>query len=435
MNVFGQLIRAALESLGADPAAGTRGRVWYNTADSQPKLDNGAAVKKILIEGQARTDLAAGTADHVLINNGSGAMSSEAQLAISRGGTGAATAQDARNALLPTQTGHASEFLTTDGTNASWGNPPSAPTSSQELSNLGLAASVAANALTIALKQSDGSTNPNTGSSAVKIGFRSSTITSGAYNQRSVTGALSLVISSGSTLGHADGVSQYIYVYAIDNAGTVELAASSSLYDDGTRVTTTAEGGAGGADSSSAIYSTTARTDVPVRLIGRLTSSQATAGTWASAITQVSVVPFNSFPLSEVVVHTGNGHGSTNTAIRRFTTTQRNVGKSITYADSATNGASFTINENGIYAMSYSDSYSAGEVDFGISVNSSQLTTEIWGITAADVVVYGEQVTANRFGTVAATRYFKAGDVVRPHTNKVPNVTTSLVKFTIKRIA
>ncbi len=39
----------------------------------------------------ARSKLASGTADHVLINNGSGVMSSEAQLAVTRGGTGAAS--------------------------------------------------------------------------------------------------------------------------------------------------------------------------------------------------------------------------------------------------------------------------------------------------------------------------------------------------------
>lgn len=39
----------------------------------------------------ARSKLASGSNDHVLINNGSGVMSSEAQLAVSRGGTGAST--------------------------------------------------------------------------------------------------------------------------------------------------------------------------------------------------------------------------------------------------------------------------------------------------------------------------------------------------------
>jgi len=47
----------------------------------------------------ARTKLAAGTADHVIINDPSGVLSSEAQLALSRGGTGAANAAGARTNL------------------------------------------------------------------------------------------------------------------------------------------------------------------------------------------------------------------------------------------------------------------------------------------------------------------------------------------------
>lgn len=41
-------------------------------------------------------------------------------IAIAQGGTGQTTANDALNALLPSQTGNAGEFLQTDGTNASW---------------------------------------------------------------------------------------------------------------------------------------------------------------------------------------------------------------------------------------------------------------------------------------------------------------------------
>jgi hypothetical protein len=52
----------------------------------------------------ARTKLASGSNDHVLINNGSGVMSSEASLAITRGGTGQATATNAFDALAPTTT-------------------------------------------------------------------------------------------------------------------------------------------------------------------------------------------------------------------------------------------------------------------------------------------------------------------------------------------
>jgi len=39
---------------------------------------------------------------------------------VANGGTGATTANAALNALLPSQTGNSGEFLTTDGTNASW---------------------------------------------------------------------------------------------------------------------------------------------------------------------------------------------------------------------------------------------------------------------------------------------------------------------------
>ena len=45
----------------------------------------------LLISNLARSKVAAGSANHVLINNGSGNLSSEAQLAVSRGGTGASS--------------------------------------------------------------------------------------------------------------------------------------------------------------------------------------------------------------------------------------------------------------------------------------------------------------------------------------------------------
>lgn len=46
-------------------------------------------------------------------------------IAIANGGTGQTTANSALNALVPSQTGNAGKFLSTDGTNTSWGNPGS----------------------------------------------------------------------------------------------------------------------------------------------------------------------------------------------------------------------------------------------------------------------------------------------------------------------
>lgn len=156
---------------------------------------------------------------------------------------------------------------------------------SAQIVNLGLSPSVAGSALTIALKQSDGSSDPSL-SGPIAIGFRSSSATSGAYNLRSVTGATSIVVPSGTTLGTSSGTSFYLYVYALDNAGTVELAVSLSQFSTDSLQTTTAISGGG---SNITLYSTTARSSVPIRLIGRLNIVETTAGTWASLPTEVSM--------------------------------------------------------------------------------------------------------------------------------------------------
>ncbi len=187
---------------------------------------------------------------------------------------------------------------------------------SREITNASLTATVGSNALTIALKSNAGTDASAT--DPVYIAFRSATVTSGVYVRRSVTAALSVVVSSGSTLGTANAVAADIYVYAIDNAGTVELAVSRSKFDEGSVQTTTAEGAGGAADSAAVLYSTTQRTSVPVRLIGRLTSTQTTAGTWASAISVISLPPFDMSDVSMSATGTpptGTLNGSYNDVI------------------------------------------------------------------------------------------------------------------------
>lgn len=153
-----------------------------------------------------------------------------------------------------------------------------------ELTNLSLSATVSANALTVALKDKSGS-DPSSGS-PVKIGFRNSTLTTGTYNQRSVTGALSVVVPSGTTIGTVSAVQSAIYVYALDNAGTVELAVSLNRLDVlSVQSTTAISGGA----LAGTIYSTTSRSNVPMRYIGRILITEATAGTWATSPTEVAV--------------------------------------------------------------------------------------------------------------------------------------------------
>lgn len=153
--------------------------------------------------------------------------------------------------------------------------------------NLGLALSVGSSALTIALKQADGSTNPSTGTAAVKMGFRSTTITAGSYTYVSATAATSVVVPSGATLGLSSGSNVYIYVYAINAAGTVELAVSTLYRDEQSVGTTTA---IDTASDASGFYSTTARSGVAIRLIGRLKYATAPNGTYSAIPDESSIV-------------------------------------------------------------------------------------------------------------------------------------------------
>jgi hypothetical protein len=80
-------------------------------------------------------------------------------------------------------------------------------------------------------------------------------------------------------------VQSRLVVIALNNAGTIELAvaniAGSVNFDETTLLTTTAI--STGSTSASVVYSTTARTSVAFRVIGYIESTQATAGTWATA--------------------------------------------------------------------------------------------------------------------------------------------------------
>jgi len=302
------------------PEAGDLAQSWMqNLADNWSRLDQhvhdgtrSATLSNSAIASGAsiaRSKLGTGTANEVVINDTDGTFTSEAQLAISRGGTNASSASSAFDNLTPLTTkgdligfdGSNSSRVPVSGTNGfvltedsaqtsgfSFQAAPSAPTWPYEMSNISLTAVVSGNSLGVRLKTQDGG-DPSSGD-PVKIAMRDSDVTNGGYNQRQVTGPLYLNVSSGSTLGHESGVDERAYVYAIDNSGTIELAiAGSRLYSGQSVVSTTAEGGAGGADSKYTLYSETARTQVPARLIGEVWLNEATAGTYATSPTLVAV--------------------------------------------------------------------------------------------------------------------------------------------------
>jgi hypothetical protein len=159
-----------------------------------------------------------------------------------------------------------------------------------------------------------------------------------------------------------------------------------------------------------------------------VTSAKIVNGAVTPADTQVGALP------SVVRVHTQNGHGSTNTKIARFTTVQTNQGSDITYADDSSLGAKFTINTNGVYSISYTDSFTAANGYHGLSLNSTELTTSVFSIAIATLLGYSITSTATGGTCMAFTGYFSAGSEIRPHTSGATRQSQGN-SFTITRVA
>ena len=172
-----------------------------------------------------------------------------------------------------------------------------------QIENVSLVPSVGGNALTMTIKTKAGAV-PST-ADPVLVGVRNAVLGTGANNSRAITAATSLTISSGSTMGHRNAVAGRLYWYLIDNAGTPELAVASTNFGPQGIISTTAEGGAGGADDARTMYSATARANVPYRCIGRSLDTQAAAGTWTANPSLIELWPFDQ-RIGDVVARSSN---------------------------------------------------------------------------------------------------------------------------------
>ena len=190
-----------------------------------------------------------------------------------------------------------------------------------------ISASAASSALTIS-------------ASALWLDFRSTTLGSGTVT--TVKGTPSnLVVPSTATLGTVSGVQSRLIVLAMNNAGTIELAvvniAGANNLNETTLISTSAI--AGGSNSASTIYSTTARTSLAFRVIGYIESTQATAGTWATAPSTIQGYGGNALSAMSSI-----GYGQTYQNVGRSsgTTYYNTTGKPITTYYAFSGGASLT---------------------------------------------------------------------------------------------
>jgi hypothetical protein len=161
--------------------------------------------------------------------------------------------------------------------------------------NLRINASIASNALTVAIKGTNGSdpsaVNP------VLIGFRDTTLANGDMIVDSLQSALSLTIASTNTMGASNGVPFRLWVFAFDNGGAVALALINcsngvSVFNCAEDQLQNSQAGTSGGSSLGAFYaSTSALSGKAVRILGYLeySSGLTTAGTWNAAPTKIQL--------------------------------------------------------------------------------------------------------------------------------------------------
>lgn len=329
---------------------------------------------------------------------------------------------------LPLTSGTSRQVLQTDGTGVT--KFVDNPRSSIDIQNAGILTSVSASALTVALKGADG--NDPSATNLVDVEFRNSTAGTGTPTLVTVNAALSLTVASTATLGHVSAVANYIYVYALNNAGAVELAVSSAYFDEGTVQSTTAL--SAGSTSAGVLYSTVSRSNVAIRLLARMKSTQATAGTWATNMSEISLPPFNIVRNSEIYLESANGFGSTNNKIRRFNTVSNNIGNDLTLTQDAANGDSITVNTSGLYSVCVSDRKSGGGMSYGFSVNTSAPTTGIDTLTYAQGRrLHCSPTTATNEGNSRVLRLM-SGDVVRHHGDGTADGGVNNTYFIVTRV-
>lgn len=228
------------------------------------------------------------------------------------------------------------------------------PIASQQQS---ISASVAANALTVGLNQGGA------------LAFRNASLASGVPSQVTIPASLSLVVPSGATLGSVSSVACRLILLAIDNAGTMELAIVNQSggvnLDETTLINTTAISAA--ATAANVIYSTTARTGVPFRVVGYIEATEAAAGTWATAPSLVQGI-------GGLAAHgiIGYGKGQTLqdlTASRAVATTYHNTTDEtieVSINITAGAGANYSVTINGVVAYHFP---SVGQTGYNSSIN------------------------------------------------------------------
>lgn len=277
--------------------------------------------------------------------------------------------------------------------------------------NCALVGTVAANALTIAVKGANGSdpsaTNP------VLFPFRSATATTGTPVWQTLTAAHSLVVPDTALLGTVNSVPFRLWIVEFDDASTFRLGviqritggttptATAAVADNNLASSTTI---GTGSDSAGVFYTGTGVTTKAYRIIGYMdwASGLATAGTWSSGPTTIQLfgpgVPRPGEPTGNTVLI--RNVAVTNTTSSTFQSTGSTVDISLTSAPNLVQAEycgqlSTNLGTNEVFATLFRGSTAIGP--------ASGTYTSATGVGLVLTSVAGMQLDAP--GTVAATTY------------------------------
>jgi hypothetical protein len=279
--------------------------------------------------------------------------------------------------------------------------------------NMGFSASVAANALTITFTQADGVSSPNNSSF---IRYRSATLTSGQVGSELVTSAdtISITIPSGATLGQPNSYTGYIYVYSLNGSGQNNgICVSTQAFACDGYINTTAISSV--ATSATTMYANSNYTSVVCTYIGKLLAPQTTAGTWATAPTELYVglsdYAAQTNPIKTDGSLTGNGTPLTPLAL----TTQAGL--------TAGTYASVTVNSQGIITGTPNSTVPVGSTSGSVTASSTGPTV-IMSIPVPNNTTMGLHyyIIGTVPGTPASWSYF-SNDVVAQNVSGTVTVT------------
>jgi hypothetical protein len=244
----------------------------------------------------------------------------------STSGTATITTQAAAGTptlTLPTGSGYLS--LTTDPSGAA---PVVNSSAIQPIT-----ASVASNALTITL-------------GATVLSFRSATLTNGTPTTLTIASPISITVPTGASLGTVGTIQSRIVVLCFNNSGTPVLAVAN-LYGgfnfDETVPTTATLISSGSTASSIAYGSVNVGSNQPFRVVGYVESTQATAGTWATAPSTVQGMGGQALTAMSSIGYSQKWQAiGRSTGVTYYNTTGRPI--MISYTANCTNGTTVLIN-------------------------------------------------------------------------------------------